>query len=91
MATLHYAPQPIYCFCCGNSIRRNAHYYCKREEEDTDNCFCATCYKNGRGGNITCNGTTVSKTDLNKKENNRKCEEAVNLMMSLYYTSSACT
>ncbi|ESW25404.1 hypothetical protein PHAVU_003G032800, partial [Phaseolus vulgaris] len=76
MATLHYAPQPIYCFCCGNSIRRNAHYYCKREEEDTDNCFCATCYKNGRGGNITCNGTTVSKTDLNKKENNRKCEEA---------------
>jgi len=53
--------------------------------DDTHNCFYATSYKNGRGGNITFNGTTVSRRDLNKKENNRKCEEALNLIISLYY------
>ncbi|KOM46030.1 hypothetical protein LR48_Vigan06g133600 [Vigna angularis] len=76
MATLYFDPKPIYCFCCGTSIRRNACYYYRREEEDTQNCFCTTCYKNTRGGIITFNGTTVSKTDLIKNKNDRECEEA---------------
>ncbi|XP_052726025.1 histone acetyltransferase HAC12 [Vigna angularis] len=76
LATLHFAPKPIYCFCCGTSIRHNACYYYRKEEEDTHNCFCPTCYRNARGGNITFNGTTVSKTDLCKTKNDRRCEEA---------------
>ncbi|QCD89943.1 E1A/CREB-binding protein [Vigna unguiculata] len=76
MTTLYFAPKPIYCLCCGISIRRNACYYYKREEEDTNNCFCTTCYKNARGGNISFNGTTVSKTDLSKNKNDGECEEA---------------
>ncbi|WVZ09372.1 hypothetical protein V8G54_013902 [Vigna mungo] len=75
MARLYFGPEPIYCFCCGTIIRHNACYYYRREEEDTHNCFCTTCYRNARGGNITFNGTTVSKTDLCKTKNDRECEE----------------
>lgn len=85
MARLYFGPEPIYCICCGTIIRHNACYYYRREEEDTHNCFCTTCYRNARGGNITFNGTTVSKTDLCKTKNDRECEEAVHLMISLYY------
>ncbi|XP_022631730.1 probable histone acetyltransferase HAC-like 1 [Vigna radiata var. radiata] len=76
MARLYFGPEPIYCICCGTIIRHNACYYYRREEEDTHNCICTTCYRKARGGNITFNGTTVSKTDLCKTKNDRECEEA---------------
>nr|KYP39500.1 Histone acetyltransferase HAC12 [Cajanus cajan] len=76
MGTLHFAPLPIYCFCCGIRIKRNSYYYYRREEDDTQPCFCTVCYRNSRGGNITFNGTSVSKTDLDKKTNNGEFEEA---------------
>ncbi|XP_020222428.1 histone acetyltransferase HAC12 [Cajanus cajan] len=76
IGTLPFAPVPIYCFCCGIRIKRNSYYYYRREEDDTQPCFCTVCYRNSRGGNITFNGTSVSKTDLYKKTNNGEFEEA---------------
>ncbi|KAG4911888.1 hypothetical protein JHK82_052477 [Glycine max] len=76
MGTLSFAPVPIYCFCCGIRIKRNACYYYRREEDDTQHCFCSVCFRTSRGGNIKFNGTSVSKTDLDKKTNNREFEES---------------
>ncbi|TKY50055.1 Histone acetyltransferase HAC1 [Spatholobus suberectus] len=76
MGALSFAPVPIYCFCCAIRIKRNACYYYRKEEDGTQHCFCTVCYKNSRGGIITFNGTSVSKTDLDKKTNNREFEEA---------------
>lgn len=86
----YYTLPPDNFFCYDINIRRNLYYYHRRKEEDTHNCFCATLYKNARGRNITFDRTFVSKTNLNKRKNNRECEEMKSLTMSLYYTSFAC-
>ncbi|KAK7381122.1 hypothetical protein VNO78_33646 [Psophocarpus tetragonolobus] len=76
MGTLSYAPVPIYCFCCGIRIKRNAGYYYRKEEDDTQHYFCSVCYRTSRGGNITFNGISVSKTSLHKRTNNSELEES---------------
>jgi len=57
----------------------HAHYYCKREKQE-DTHFALHAIR-------MVNGTTISKRDLNERKNNRECEETINLIMSLYYTS----
>ncbi|XP_027357155.1 uncharacterized protein LOC113866525 [Abrus precatorius] len=76
MGQLYFALMPIYCLCCNTRIKQNANYYCSRaEESDTQHCFCTVCYRNSRGGHITFNGTSVSKSLLDKKTNSEPSDE----------------
>lgn len=70
------APVPIYCSCCGVRIRHNQSYYCTPDEA-TQCCFCTSCYKFSRDGNISFNGMCISKEKLCRKKNDEEIEEAV--------------
>ncbi|XP_027337207.1 histone acetyltransferase HAC12-like [Abrus precatorius] len=76
MGQLYFAQIPIYCYCCSSRIKENANYYQSRGvESDTHHCFCTVCYKNSRGSHITFNGTSVSKSLLDKMENSEASDE----------------
>ncbi|RHN50387.1 putative histone acetyltransferase chromatin regulator PHD family [Medicago truncatula] len=76
MNELPFSPVQIFCSSCGKCINRNVNYFGKKGEEfDPVCCFCSDCYKMSKGGHITFNGTSVSKTLLEKKTNDEVINE----------------
>ncbi|XP_024640764.1 histone acetyltransferase HAC12 [Medicago truncatula] len=71
---LYFAPVPLFCLHCGNRIKRT--YFCTKEDDfDAHGCICSTCYKTSKGGKIAFNGTSISKKNLEKRNNDEVLEE----------------
>ncbi|XP_015880568.3 histone acetyltransferase HAC12 isoform X2 [Ziziphus jujuba] len=73
---LFLAPATMYCSCCGACIKKNKRYYHAPGENGTHYCFCTSCYKWSRGGNISFRGMCFSKAKLFKMKNDEETEES---------------
>lgn len=81
---LFLAPATMYCSCCGACIKKNKRYYYAPGENGTHYCFCTSCYKWSRGGNISFRGMCFSKAKLFKMKNDEETEESVSLNDSVF-------
>jgi E1A/CREB-binding protein len=83
---LYFAPVPLYCLRCGTRIKRT--YFCTQEDDfDAQGCICSTCYKT-KGDKIAFNGTSISKKNLEKRNNDEVLEEPVSFKIPLLYNSA---
>ncbi|KAL2522940.1 histone acetyltransferase HAC12-like [Forsythia ovata] len=72
---LVFTPSPIYCSSCGARIKRKLNYYWTEDEMGAGYCFCALCFRESRGGNISFRGMSFSKEKLHKDNNDEEVEE----------------
>jgi len=80
---LYFAPVPLFCLRCGIRIKRT--YFCTKEEEFVaQSCICSVCYKTSKGEKIAFNGTSISKKNLAKRNNDEVLEEPVSINISYY-------
>ncbi|KEH25298.1 histone acetyltransferase of the CBP family protein [Medicago truncatula] len=71
---LYFAKVPLFCLCCGARIKKI--YFCKKEEEFVaQGCICSVCYNSVKGENVAFNGTSISKKNLAKRNNDEVIEE----------------
>jgi predicted amidophosphoribosyltransferase len=81
MKELPFSPVKIFCARCGKCINRNGNYFGKKGEEfDPECCFCSDCHKMSKDKCITFNGTSVSKTLLEKMKNDEIINEPVSFI-----------
>ncbi|KAH6774663.1 hypothetical protein C2S51_013067 [Perilla frutescens var. frutescens] len=64
------------CTSCGARIKHKLTYYWTKDEAGAQYCFCTTCFKEARGGNISCRGLSFPKAQLYKGKNTEESGEA---------------
>ncbi|KAG8384530.1 hypothetical protein BUALT_Bualt04G0127500 [Buddleja alternifolia] len=72
---LMFTAPPMYCTCCGRPIKRMSTYYSEKDEMGTRSCFCISCFRKFRSGNISLRGGSFSKAKLDKCKNIEENEE----------------
>ncbi|XP_057951234.1 probable histone acetyltransferase HAC-like 1 [Malania oleifera] len=75
MENLSFAAAPIYCSRCDGRIKPRVTYYCAPNGNGTSYCFCTSCYKKARRDIIALDGTVITKTVLDKKQNDQENDE----------------
>eukprot|EP00250_Pteridium_aquilinum_P011855 c20351_g2_i1 orf=875-5692(+) len=72
--TLTFEPPPIYCTPCGVRIKRNFPYWTMQCGE-TRHYFCIPCCSDVRSDTVVVDGTSYSKSKLEKRRNDEETEE----------------
>ncbi|KAL2895924.1 Histone acetyltransferase HAC1 [Bienertia sinuspersici] len=65
---LAFSPMPIYCSYCTARIKNRATYY-STSNENSDHCFCTSCYNKCHRGHFILHGLSIPKTNLAAKKN----------------------
>lgn len=75
MNKLTFEPPSLYCYGCGQRIKRNQTFYAPPPHPDLRGCWCHPCY-NQAGPSIVVEAHQVLKTAFIKKKNDQVEEEA---------------
>ena len=73
---LTFEPPSLYCFCCGQRIKRNQTFYTTPPTYEVKGVWCHPCFNDIRGESFVLDGYPVRKIELIKKKNDDEVEES---------------
>ncbi|GAB4815528.1 hypothetical protein N2152v2_002574 [Parachlorella kessleri] len=72
---LTFEPPSLYCFSCGQRIKRNQVFYCTPAGHEIKGSWCHTCYTDIKTDRLELDGFVVRKAELEKRKNDDEVEE----------------